>query len=146
MLRKTVTYAALAAALSAGSAATAEVHEVTIFDNDLMPPVVYAEPGDYVQFTNDDEGSHVVWSQDETWSTGPIPAGVAVVFMVHEWMSLEYKLDEDQFEDYSEGEGDDPFDGVIEEGIDIADTNANGEFDEGEIYFEAAENNGNSNN
>ncbi|MFY0635507.1 MAG: hypothetical protein JXQ91_16975 [Vannielia sp.] len=145
MLRRTVTYAAIAAALSAGSA-VAETHEVTIFDNDLMPPVVLAEPGDFVQFTNDDGGAHVVWSQDGSWSTGPIPAGVAVVFMVHEWMSLEYKLDEDMFQDYSEddGTGADPYDGVIEEGIDIADRNANGEFDEGEIYFESAENNGNN--
>ena len=49
MLRKTVTFAAMAAALSAG-AATAATHEVNIFDNDLMPPVVYAAPGDTVRF------------------------------------------------------------------------------------------------
>ena len=141
MLRNTVTFAALAAALSAG-AASAEIHEVTIFDNDLMPPIVQAEPGDWVRFVNQDEAAHVVWSQDDTWSTGAIPSNVAVQFIVHEWMNLEYELDEEYFQDYSEGEGDDPFDGVLEEGIDIADSNQNGEMDEGEIYFEAAENGG----
>lgn len=144
MLRTTVTFAALAAALSAG-AATAATHEVNIFDNDLMPPVVLAEPGDTVRFNNDDQGNHVVWSTDMSWSTGEIPAGVAVEFVVTDTMSLEYTLDESYFIDYSlEDGGDDPFDGVIEEGIDISDTNANGELDEGEIYFESASSNGNN--
>ncbi|MBS8227672.1 cupredoxin domain-containing protein [Vannielia litorea] len=140
MLRKTVTFAALAAALSAG-ASTAATHEVNILDNDLMPPVVYATPGDTVRFTNDDGGAHVVWSTDMSWSTGEIPAGVAVEFTVTDSMSLEYTLDENYFLDYSQEAGDDPFDGVIEAGIDIRDTNANGELDEGEIYFEADANN-----
>ncbi len=137
MLRNTVTFAALAAALSAGSA-MAETHEVTIIDNDLMPPVVLAEPGDKVRFTNEDEGAHVVWSTDMSWSTGEIPAGVAVEFTVNSGMSLEYTLDDAYFLDYSEGEGSDPFQGVIEAGIDISDTNGNGELDEGEISFEGS--------
>ncbi|SIO32678.1 cupredoxin domain-containing protein [Vannielia litorea] len=142
MLRKTVTFAALAAVLSAGSAMADEtVHEVNIFDNDLMPPVVLAQPGDKVRFNNDDLGVHVVWSTDMTWSTGPIPAGVAVEFTVTPSMSLEYQLDETFFIDYSVGEGSDPFGGVLEAGIDISDTNENGELDEGQIYFEASSSN-----
>lgn len=138
MLRKTLTYAALAAVLSVGSATSQvlKIHEVTIFDNDLMPPIVFAEPGDWVRFVNNDEAAHVVWSQNESWSTGEIPPNVAVQFMVQEWMDLSYKLDSAYFQDYSQGTGSDPYDGTVEEGIDIADTNGNGEGDEGAVLFE----------
>lgn len=142
MLRKTVSLAALAAVLSTSAATAAELQEVTIFDNDLMPPIVFAQPGDTVRFINQDEGSHKVWSTDNTWSTGEIPANTAVEFTVTEWMSLEYKLDEAYFLDYSGGDSQDPFDGVFEEGIDIADTNANGESDEGHIQLESGQSGG----
>jgi len=138
MLRNTVTYAALGLALSAG-AAMAETHEVTIFDNDLMPPVVYAQPGDRVRFINDDLGTHVVWSTDDSWTTGYIDSGIGVEFTVTETMSLEYKLDEAYFLDYSADNWQDEIEGVQETGLDISDTNNNGELDEGEIYFESAQ-------
>lgn len=138
MLRNITTYAALAAVLSAGTAVAA-THEITILDNDLMPPIVFAEPGDTIRFVNEDAGTHEVRSNDASWTTQEIEAGVAVEFTVTPEMSLEYTLNESYFLDYSSDISDDVFEGVIEDGFDLSDGNQNGELDEGEITFEAVE-------
>ncbi|MBT0956029.1 hypothetical protein IV417_01400 [Alphaproteobacteria bacterium KMM 3653] len=140
MLRKTLTAAAFGAAfLPASMALAGEMHEVTILDNDFMPPLVYAQPGDKIRFVNDDEGIHKVLAEDESWESPILLPNTYYEIVVTPAMDLNYELDEDLFVELEiEGGGNE---GTVEgnSGNDSGTSNDS----EGEVTFEELElNNG----
>lgn len=132
MLRTHMTMAALFAALSAGSAMASETHEVTIHDNDFMPPLVFAAPGDVIRFINDDEGDHQVSAADDSWETLVLAPDTYIDVTVTPEMILDYQLDETLFLEAQEevGTETDVTEGGEESGTAVTDES------EGEVTFE----------
>jgi len=91
MLRKTLSTLAFAGALSVGTGALgAEIHVVTIYDNDFMPPLVFAQPGDTIRFINDDLVPREAVASDFSWSTGAILPGESYELSIYEDTQLLY--------------------------------------------------------
>lgn len=135
-MRTSLICAALAATtLGFGAPAQADspvTHEVTIFDNDFMPPVVLATPGDQIVFYNTDEWSHQIDAIDASWTTGIISADGSATVLVTNGHTQEYQLDDTLFP--LEDAVDETEEDVTEAGLIFEE--AEGNADEGEVTFE----------
>ncbi len=99
MLTKTIVSAALVGIFAAGAAFAEEI-EVSIYDNDFMPPLIYAHPGDTIIFLNEDEVTRQATADDDSWTTGPIAPSETAELPVTSAMALNFKsVDTSQDED-----------------------------------------------
>ncbi len=101
MLVKLTISAVLAGALTAGAAAAAGItHEVSIYDNDFMPPLIYAEPGDTVLILNEDDVVRQATANDDAWTTGPLQPGQSYTVTLDNTTQLHFaSVDPSQDED-----------------------------------------------
>ena len=97
-----------AAAMFAGTAAQAETHSVLIVDGGFFPTVVYVQPGDQIEFTNNSESVQVITGASDSWTSGEIDLDGSFLLSVDEEMPQNYvAVIVDGTADAGEGDGDD---------------------------------------
>ena len=116
---------------SAGFAGST-VHEVTIYDNDLMPPLVFAQPGDTIRFINEDDGQHQIMAEDGSWDTAVMDTNTYVEVKITPGKTLGYALNPDYVE-VEETNGEDEND--VSEGGTTGETEVTDQT-EGEVTFD----------
>jgi len=101
MLVKTAVSFALAGVFAAGAAfADSTSHEVSIYDNDFMPPLIYAEPGDTMTILNEDDVVRQATAKNGAWTTGPLAPGESFTIALSPTMQLAFNsADESEDED-----------------------------------------------
>ncbi|MCF7748572.1 hypothetical protein GLP43_13490 [Sulfitobacter sp. M39] len=81
-LTKLISAGATAVTLAAATAATAQTHDVVIFDDAFFPAVIYVDAGDELRFLNNASAARNVSAGDGSWSSGTLETGSSFSQMV----------------------------------------------------------------